>query len=54
MPKQPFHHGNLRDELLERAEAMLRERGNSKPSSWLTPKLTPLPTQISINFIRNC
>lgn len=27
VPKQPFHHGNLRDELLERAEAMLRERG---------------------------
>lgn len=27
MPRQPFHHGNLRAELLERAEAVLRERG---------------------------
>ncbi|MDR3471119.1 MAG: TetR/AcrR family transcriptional regulator [Devosia sp.] len=27
MPKQPFHHGNLRTELLERAEGVLRERG---------------------------
>ncbi len=27
MPKQPFHHGNLRTELLERAEAVLRVRG---------------------------
>jgi AcrR family transcriptional regulator len=25
--KQPFHHGNLRAELLERAQAVLRERG---------------------------
>jgi len=27
VPKKPFHHGNLRAELLERAEAVLRERG---------------------------
>jgi AcrR family transcriptional regulator len=27
VPRQPFHHGNLRAELLERAEAVLRERG---------------------------
>ena len=27
MPRQPFHHGNLRAELLERAEAVLRESG---------------------------
>ncbi len=27
MPKQPFHHGNLYVELLQRAEVVLRERG---------------------------
>lgn len=27
MTRQPFHHGNLRAELLERAERMLRDRG---------------------------
>ncbi|MGW4805735.1 TetR/AcrR family transcriptional regulator [Kitasatospora sp. NPDC004272] len=27
MPHRPFHHGNLRAALLERAEAVLRERG---------------------------
>jgi len=32
VPRQPFHHGNLRAELLERAEAALRERGAEKLS----------------------
>ncbi|MFC9429609.1 TetR/AcrR family transcriptional regulator [Streptomyces sp. NPDC056987] len=32
MSRQPFHHGNLRAELLERAEAVLRERGVEKLS----------------------
>jgi AcrR family transcriptional regulator len=27
VPERPFHHGNLRAELLERAEIMLRQRG---------------------------
>lgn len=27
MPERPFHHGGLRDELLERAETVLRDRG---------------------------
>jgi AcrR family transcriptional regulator len=27
VPRRPFHHGNLRAELLDRAEAVLRERG---------------------------
>ena len=32
VPRKSFHHGNLRDELLERAEAALRERGAEKLS----------------------
>jgi AcrR family transcriptional regulator len=32
MLKQPFHHGNLRAELLDRAEVVLRERGAEKLS----------------------